>query len=42
MIVDLGRYIQLQNVYIEQVNKDVVVIIDKVNMLINSLVKVIF
>lgn len=42
MTADSGRYIQLQNAYIEQANKDVAVITDKVNMLINSLAKVMF
>lgn len=42
MTADSGRYIQLQNAYIEQANKDMAVITDKVNMLINSLAKVTF
>ena len=40
MTADSERYIQLQNAYIEQANRDVAAITDKVNMLTNSLVKV--
>lgn len=39
MTADSERYIQLQNAYIEQANKDVAIITDKVNMLISSLAK---
>lgn len=42
MTADSERYIQLQNAYIEQANKDVAIITDKVNMLISSLAKVTF
>lgn len=40
MTSDSERYIQLQNAYVEQANKDVAVITDKVNMLTSSLAKV--
>ncbi|XP_048731637.1 NEDD8-activating enzyme E1 regulatory subunit-like isoform X2 [Ostrea edulis] len=39
MTSDSERYIQLQNAYVEQANKDVAVITDKVNMLTSSLAK---
>ncbi|XP_078335087.1 NEDD8-activating enzyme E1 regulatory subunit-like isoform X2 [Crassostrea virginica] len=39
MTADSERYIQLQNAYIEQANRDVAAITDKVNMLTNSQVK---
>ncbi|XP_061197128.1 NEDD8-activating enzyme E1 regulatory subunit-like isoform X2 [Saccostrea echinata] len=39
MTADSERYIQLQNAYIEQANKDVAVITDKVNMLTSTLAK---
>ncbi|XP_062582534.1 NEDD8-activating enzyme E1 regulatory subunit-like isoform X1 [Saccostrea cucullata] len=39
MTADSERYIQLQNAYIEQANKDVATITDKVNMLTSSLAK---